>query len=134
MILGIAHVALLINDYQDAMDFYCDKLGFSVVENMPLPTKRWIRLKAPGSVGSEILLSKAADEQQRHFVGKQAGGRVLLYLHTDDFDSDYQLLLSKGVVFTEMPRLEVYGKVAVLEDLYGNRIDLIEFNSSKVVG
>ena len=126
-------MALLVNDYQDALDFYCGKLGFSVVENTPLPTKRWIRLKVPGSMGSEILLSKAADQRQREYVGKQAGGRVLFYLQTDDFDSDCQLLLSRGVIFTEMPRLEAYGKVAVFQDLYGNRIDLIEFNSSKLV-
>jgi catechol 2,3-dioxygenase-like lactoylglutathione lyase family enzyme len=133
MILGIVHVALLVKAYEEAIEFYCDKLGFSVVEDTQLPDKRWIRLKSPGDMGSEILLSKAENQEQSYFVGKQAGGRVLFYLYTDDFDLDYELFMSKGIVFTEKPRVEDYGKVAVFKDLYGNRIDLIQFNGLKEV-
>lgn len=126
MITGIAHTALLVDDYEKAMSFYCNKLGFIVVEDTLLETKRWIRLKAPGGKGSEILLSKAVDEKQRSSIGNQAGGRVLFFLHTDDFDSDYERFRSMGIEFVEGPRTHAYGKVAVLKDLYGNRIDLIE--------
>jgi catechol 2,3-dioxygenase-like lactoylglutathione lyase family enzyme len=127
MIVAIAHTALLVDDYDTAKSFYCDKLGFIVAEDTLLPGgKRWVRLKAPGEEGSEILLSKATNEEQRGYIGKQAGGRVLFFLHTDDFDSDYELFRSRGVEFTEGPSKAPYGKVAVFKDLYGNRIDLIE--------
>jgi catechol 2,3-dioxygenase-like lactoylglutathione lyase family enzyme len=126
MITGIAQVALLVQNYDDAIDFYRGKLGFELVEDTPLSDKRWVRLRAPGGRGSELLLSLVADQMQALFVGSQAGGRVFLYLETDDFDRDYEQLSHAGVVFTEAPRTESYGKVAVLKDLYGNRIDLIQ--------
>jgi catechol 2,3-dioxygenase-like lactoylglutathione lyase family enzyme len=126
MITGIAQIALLVHEYEEAKKFYCDKLGFILIEDTPLLDKRWVRLKAPGNLGSEILLSKATDEKQKSTVGNQAGGRVLFFFQSDDFDHDYQRLKSQGIAFTEAPRLEPYGKVAVFTDLYGNRIDLIE--------
>lgn len=127
MIIGIAHTALLVREYDEAKRFYCDKLGFTIAEDSLLASgKRWVRLKAPGGKGSEILLSRAVDESQRAAIGNQTGGRVLFFLHTDDFDGDYELFSSKGIEFVEGPWDHAYGKVAVFKDLYGNRIDLIE--------
>jgi len=126
VITSLACVALLVREYEEALDFYCGKLGFEIVENTALPNKRWIRLRAPGRSGSEILVSRAADDHQRAGVGKQAGGRVLFFLHTDDLEADHQRLSSQGIEFTEGPFEADYGRVAVFKDLYGNRIDLIE--------
>jgi catechol 2,3-dioxygenase-like lactoylglutathione lyase family enzyme len=126
MITGIVCTALVVRDYEEAMEFYCGKLNFIVAEDTPLENKRWIRLRAPGGKGSEILLSRAADDKQRAAVGNQTGGRVLFFLHTDDFDGDYTKFRSSGIEFTEGPRETEYGKAAVFKDLYGNRIDLIE--------
>jgi catechol 2,3-dioxygenase-like lactoylglutathione lyase family enzyme len=126
MITGIAHTALVVREYEEAMEFYCGKLGFVVTEDTELGNKRWVRLKAPGGTGSEILLSRAVNDQQRAAIGNQAGGRVLFFLHTDAFDADYAKFRSLGVEFTEGPFEQPYGKVAVFKDLYGNRIDLIE--------
>jgi predicted enzyme related to lactoylglutathione lyase len=126
MITAIAYTALIVRDYGEAMEFYSGKLGFVVVEDTQLKNKRWVRLKAPGGKGSEILLSRAANDQQKASIGNQTGGRVLFFLHTDDFDSEYNRLQALGVEFTEGPLDEPYGKVAVFKDLYGNRIDLIE--------
>ncbi len=126
MITALAHVPLIVRDYQEALEFYCGKLGFVVVEDTQLKDKRWIRLKTPGGKGSEILLSRAVTEKQRPNIGNQTGGRVLFFLHTDDFDTDYGRLRSLEVEFIEGPREESYGKAAVFKDLYGNRIDLIE--------
>jgi catechol 2,3-dioxygenase-like lactoylglutathione lyase family enzyme len=126
MIVGLAHTALLVREYEEAKAFYCGKLGFEVVEDTPLPNKRWIRLRAPGKKGSEILLSRAVDDKQRASIGDQTGGRVLFFLHTDDLKSDHQRLSSQGIEFTEGPFEAAYGTVAVFKDLYGNRIDLIE--------
>jgi catechol 2,3-dioxygenase-like lactoylglutathione lyase family enzyme len=126
MIIGVVHTALLVREYEEAKHFYCNKLGFVVVEDTLLPSgKRWVRLKAPGGMGSEILLSRAVNDKQREAVGNQTGGRVLFFLHTDDFDSDYEAFRSMGIEFTEGPWDETYGRVAVFKDLYGNRIDLI---------
>jgi catechol 2,3-dioxygenase-like lactoylglutathione lyase family enzyme len=126
MITRIAHTALLVRDYEEARAFYCEKLGFLVVEDTQLENKRWVRLQAPGKGGSDILLSKASNEKQLASVGNQTGGRVLFFLHTDDLDADYRNFCSLGIEFTEGPSLQSYGKVAVFKDLYGNRIDLIE--------
>ena len=126
MIISIAHTALIVRDYDEAIQFYCGKLGFVVVEDTPLGQKRWIRLRAPGGKGSEILLSKAVDDKQRAAVGNQTGGRVLFFLHTGDFDADYAKFKSSGIEFTEGPRDAEHGRVAVFKDLYGNRIDLIQ--------
>ena len=125
MILGIAQIALVVRDYEEAISFYCGKLGFTVVEDTLLEHKRWIRIRAPGSMGSEILLSKAINRKQEESIGNQTGGRVLFFLHTNDFDTDYRNLCSLGIKFVEGPCDQLYGKVAVFEDLYGNRIDLI---------
>lgn len=127
MITGIVHTALIVDEYERAKTFYCEILGFTVEEDTLLSTgKRWIRLKASGGNGSEILLSRAVDDKQRAAIGNQTGGRVLFFFHTDNFDQDYQSFKSKGVEFIEGPWDHSYGKVAVFKDLYGNRIDLIE--------
>ena len=126
MITGIAQIALIVRDYDEAKNFYCGKLQFQIVEDTPMATKRWIRLRAPGGGGSELLLSRAETEEQKSLVGKQAGGRVLFFMHTNDIDMDCAKLRGQGVEFTEQPRREAYGTVAVMKDLYGNRIDLIQ--------
>ena len=127
MIVGLAHAALLVREYEEAKRFYCGKLGFLVVEDTVLPNgKRWVRLRAPGNEGSEILLSRAVDDRQRAAVGNQTGGRVLFFLHTDDFAADYERFRASGIEFVEGPFDHSYGKVAVFKDLYGNRVDLIE--------
>jgi catechol 2,3-dioxygenase-like lactoylglutathione lyase family enzyme len=126
MITGIAQTALIVREYEEAMEFYCGKLGFIVAEDTQLEKKRWVRLRAPGGKGSEILLSKAVDDKQRAAVGNQTGGRVLFFLHTDNFDADYSRFKSSGIEFTEGPSEADHGKVAVFKDLYGNRIDLIQ--------
>ena len=127
MIVGVAHVALLVRDHEEAKRFYCGKLGFRVAEDSVAPSgKTWIRLAAPGGGGTDVLLSLAAGAEQLATVGRQAAGRVFLFLHTDDLLADYEELRSRGVEFTEEPRSEPYGQVAVFKDLYGNRIDLIQ--------
>ncbi len=126
MITGIVHTALVIREYEEAMEFYCGKLGFTVTEDTQLNNKRWIRLKAPGGEGSEILLSKAVNERQQASIGNQTGGRVLFFFHTDDFDGDFDKFRSLGIEFVEGPWDDYYGRVAVFKDLYGNRIDLIQ--------
>jgi catechol 2,3-dioxygenase-like lactoylglutathione lyase family enzyme len=126
VITRLAHTALIVRDYDEAIEFYCGKLGFTVAEDTPLKTKRWVRLKPPGGEGSEILLSKAVNETQMAAIGNQTGGRVLFFLHTDNFDGDYEKLRSLGIEFVEGPWDEEYGKAAVFKDLYGNRIDLIQ--------
>lgn len=127
MISSLVHTALIVDEYDKAIRFYCGILGFLVVEDTQLPAgKRWVRIKAPGGNGSEILLSKAIDDKQRAAIGNQTGGRVLFFFHTDNFDDDFELFRSRGVEFVEGPTDHSYGKVAVFKDLYGNRIDLIE--------
>ena len=121
----IAQFAVLVREYDEAIAFYRDKLGFTLIEDTPVsPRKRWVRLGVRD--GLTILLVRAESEAQRERIGNQVGGRVLFYLHTDDLDRDARALGSRGVEFTEPPRRESYGKVAVFQDLYGNRIDLIE--------
>ena len=123
----IGSVALLVRDYDEALEFYALKLGFEILENRAVGNdKRWIRLAPAGSRGTAILLAKARGEDQLERVGDQAGGRVFLFLETDDFWRDYRHLQGRGVVFEEQPRDEPYGTVAVFRDLYGNRWDLIE--------
>ena len=129
MITGIVQIALIVKDYDEAKEFYCGKLGFVVVEDTQLATKRWVRIKAPGYQGSEVLLSKATSENQIARIGNQTGGGALFFMHSDDFDSDYKRFYEMGVEFAESPRTEAYGKVAVFKDLYGNRIDLIQPSS-----
>jgi steroid delta-isomerase-like uncharacterized protein len=127
MIRAVVHTVLLVREYDEAKQFYCEKLGFEIVEDTPLASgKRWVRIRPVGRLGSDILLSRAAGEKQRSAVGNQTGGRVLFFLHTDDFAADYRAMRKNGVKFVEEPRNESYGTVAVFKDLYGNRIDLIQ--------
>lgn len=124
---SIVHIALLVRDYDEALDFYLQKLGFDLVEDTRLSeTKRWVLIKPPGSSGCCLLLAKAADEQQRSSVGNQSGGRVFLFLETENFDESYQSMLANGISFVREPIVESYGTVAVFKDLYGNLWDLIE--------
>ncbi len=122
----VALISLLVRDYDDAIAFYVGKLGFDLVEDTPLgPDKRWA-VVAPRGGGAHLLLARAVDEAQAARVGDQTGGRVFLFLETDDFQRDHAAMIAKGVRFLEAPREEAYGTVAVFEDLYGNRWDLIE--------
>ncbi len=121
--------ALVVRDYDEALAFYVGKLGFELKEDTPLSSeKRWVVVAPPGSVESGILLAKAANPRQIEAIGNQSGGRVFLFLVTDDFNRDHKRFLQQGVKFIEEPRHKSYGTVAVFEDLYGNRWDLIEHN------
>jgi catechol 2,3-dioxygenase-like lactoylglutathione lyase family enzyme len=121
-------VTYLVRDYDEALRWFVDKLGFIIQEDSDLGGgKRWLRIAAPG--GSSLLLAKAANEEQRAAIGKAAGGRVAFFLYTEDFESSAADMKSKGVKFREVPRHEPYGTVAVFEDLYGNAWDLIELAS-----
>ncbi len=122
----IAHLALVVNDYDEAIEFYTQKLGFELIEDTPLSeTKRWVIVAPKGSGGCSLLLAKAANEDQQSRVGNQTGGRVFLFLHTDDFWRDYHKLIEHEVVFVRAPSEEAYGTVVVFQDLYGNLWDLI---------
>jgi catechol 2,3-dioxygenase-like lactoylglutathione lyase family enzyme len=122
----LALLSLLVEDYDQALAFYVGKLGFSLVEDSDLGGgKRWV-VVSPGPGGSRFLLAQAADERQTARVGDQGGGRVWLFLHTDDFAGDHARMTAAGVRFLEQPRHEAYGSVAVFEDLYGNRWDLLQ--------
>ena len=124
---SLAHVAFLVRDYEEALTFFTESLGFRVVEDAPLaPGKRWILVTPPGSHGTNLLLAQAATPEQLQQVGKQAAGRVFLFLYTDHFWRDYRLMQAANVKFLETPRQEPYGTVAVFEDLYGNKWDLLE--------
>jgi catechol 2,3-dioxygenase-like lactoylglutathione lyase family enzyme len=123
----LAHLALVVKDYDEAIAFYTDKLDFELLEDTPLSeTKRWVRVRPPGSEGCGLLLAKAANEAQAASIGNQTGGRVFLFLHTDDIKRDYQKMQGRGIHF-ERPLTEFdYGTVTVFADLYGNLWDLIE--------
>ena len=123
----LAAVSILVDDYDAAIDWYTNVLGFQLAEDSERgPGKRWVLIVPPGSPQTRLLLAKAATEAQKARVGDQTGGRVFLFLHTDDFQRDYARLRSLGVVFVDGPREEEYGTVGVFQDLYGNRWDLIE--------
>ncbi|MEZ0483367.1 VOC family protein [Fibrella aquatica] len=126
----IAQLALVVDDYDDAIRFYVDKLNFILVEDTPLSdTKRWVRIAPPGTLpdgqGCQLLLAKATDDEQRSRVGNQTGGRVFLFLNTDDFWRDFRLMVQNGVQIIREPVAQPYGTVAVFADLYGNLWDLI---------
>lgn len=124
---SLALVTLVVHDYDEALDFYVNILGFQLLEDTRLtPDKRWVRVAPRGSGGCQLLLARAADPRQLSRVGDQTGGRVAFFLHTDDFDADHANLLRHGVPIVQEPRHEPYGRVLVFEDLYGNRWDLIE--------
>jgi catechol 2,3-dioxygenase-like lactoylglutathione lyase family enzyme len=122
----ISQVALLVNDYDEAIRFFTQALGFALLEDTALADgKRWVRVAPPGETGSALLLARAATPSQQVAVGNQSGGRVFMFLETDDFYRDYGHMKAHGVQFTEAPRNESYGTVAVFLDLYGNKWDLI---------
>ena len=122
----LALIALVVNDYDEAIRFYCEKLGFRLVEDtVQTLEKRWV-VVSPGDDSCNILLAKAASVEQKRCIGNQTGGRVFLFLNTDNFERDYQKLMSVGVEFVRPPKKETYGIVAVFKDLYGNLWDLIE--------
>ncbi len=125
----IAHIALLVDDYDAAIEFYTLKLDFHILEDTKLSEeKRWVMLAPKGAKECCLLLAKASNEEQASFVGNQTGGRVFLFLYTDDFWRDYEKMKSRGVKFVRPPQDFDYGTVAVFEDLYGNKWDLIEPN------
>ena len=125
----IAHIALVVKDYDEAILFYTEKLGFKIIEDTPLSeTKRWVMIAPPDAKECCLLLAKADGEKQLASVGNQTGGRVFLFLHTDNFWRDYNNMVEKRIHFIRPPKEEVYGTVAVFEDLYGNLWDLIEPN------
>jgi catechol 2,3-dioxygenase-like lactoylglutathione lyase family enzyme len=125
--LSIVQLSLVVRDYDEAVVWFRDSLGFELLEDRPMTAeKRWVVVGPPGRRGAKLLLAKAANDAQAAHVGNQTGGRVFLFLHTDDFRRDHAAFLARGVRFIEAPREEAYGTVAVFEDLYGNRWDLIE--------
>ena len=121
-------VSLVVRDYDEALAFFIGKLGFRLVEDTVVPeqSKRWVVVSPPGAVESRLLLARASTPEQQSHVGAQAGGRVFLFLHTDDFWRDYESYRSKGIVFVREPKEEPYGTVAVFLDLYGNMWDLLQ--------
>jgi len=128
---SIAHVALVVREYDEAIEFYTNKLHFRLLEDtyQPEQDKRWVVVAPPGPDGSTLLLARASSPEQQAFVGNQSGGRVFLFLGTDDFRRDYEDMVSQDIRFVREPKTESYGTVAVFEDLYGNLWDLIEYAS-----
>jgi len=132
MIQSIVHIALVVKDYDEAIEFYTKKLHFTLIEDtyQPEQDKRWVVVSPPNSTGTTILLARASKPVQEPFIGNQAGGRVFLFLGTDDFWRDYNEMLSKGVEFVREPKKQSYGIVAVFKDLYGNLWDLVQFEEN----
>jgi catechol 2,3-dioxygenase-like lactoylglutathione lyase family enzyme len=127
----ISLITLLVHDYDEALTFYVDQLGFTLVEDSALtPDKRWVVVAPPGGLGAQLLLAKASDAAQAARVGDQTGGRVALFLRTTDFAADHARMTAAGVRFREAPRHEPYGVVAVFEDLHGNTWDLLQLTAS----
>ena len=129
---SIVHIALVVRDYDEAIAFYTGKLHFTLIEDTyePVQDKRWVVVSPPGSNGATLLLARASKPEQQPFTGNQAGGRVFLFLGTDDFLGDYNEMVSNDIKFVRAPREESYGLVAVFEDLYGNLWDLLQFNAN----
>jgi catechol 2,3-dioxygenase-like lactoylglutathione lyase family enzyme len=124
-------IALVVRDYDDAVAFYTQSLALQLVEDTDLGDgKRWVRVRPPGSTGTDLLLAKAVNPEQASRIGNQTGGRVFLFLHTDDFWRDYRAMTERGVKFVRPPSEESYGTVAVFEDLYGNQWDLLQLKDS----
>ena len=125
----IAHLTLVVDDYDEAIKFYTEKLNFTLIEDTVLSeTKRWVKVAPPGSADCCLLLAKAASDEQKSRVGNQTGGRVFLFLYTDNLWRDYEIMVANGINFIRKPTKEAYGTVAVFEDLYGNLWDFIEPN------
>jgi catechol 2,3-dioxygenase-like lactoylglutathione lyase family enzyme len=128
---AIVHIALVVRDYDEAIDFYVGTLGFDLLDDtyQPAQDKRWVVVAPPGGSGTTLLLAKASKPEQEPFIGNQAGGRVFLFLNTDDFWRDYECLRGHGVRFVREPKEEDYGTIAVFEDLYGNLWDLLQLRA-----
>jgi catechol 2,3-dioxygenase-like lactoylglutathione lyase family enzyme len=128
---SIVHVALVVRDYDEAIAFFTEKLSFTLIEDtyQPEQDKRWVVVAPPGSLGTTLLLARASNEDQKNHIGNQTGGRVFLFLDTDDFWRDYNAMVARGVNFVRLPKQESYGTVAVFEDLYGNLWDLLQLDS-----
>lgn len=127
---SIVHIALVVRDYDEAIAFYTQKLHFTLIEDtyQSEQDKRWVVVAPPNSTGTTLLLARASKPEQEPFIGNQAGGRVFLFLNTDDFWRDYNEMVEKGIKFIRPPKVESYGTVAVFEDLYGNLWDLLQLN------
>lgn len=125
---SILHIALVVRDYDEAIDFYCRKLNFKLLEDtyQAAQDKRWVVVTPPGESGTNLLLAQASSARQAKFIGDQAGGRVFLFLQTDDFQRDFAAMQAQGIKFVRQPRQEEYGTVAVFQDLYGNLWDLFQ--------
>ncbi|MDX1405686.1 MAG: VOC family protein [Woeseiaceae bacterium] len=125
---SIRHLALVVRDYDEAIDFFCQKLGFELIEDtdQPRQNKRWVTVRPPGGDGTSLLLARATTPEQQQSIGNQSGGRVFLFLETDNFQRDYEAMQEKGIKFVREPKAESYGTVAVFEDLYGNLWDLFQ--------
>lgn len=130
MIQSIVYIALVVKDYDDAIEFYTKKLNFTLIEDtyQAEQDKRWVVVAPPGASGTKILLARASNSNQENFIGNQSGGRVFLFLGTDNFWRDYNEMVEKNIEFVREPSVQNYGTVAVFKDLYGNLWDLIEFN------
>lgn len=122
----LAYVSIVVDDYDKAIDYYTGKLGFTLIEDTPQEGKRWVVVSPNPESDCNLLLSRASNETQKAFIGNQCGGRVFLFLQTDDFWRDYHTMKAAGVRFCEEPRVEEYGTVVVFEDLYGTRWDLLQ--------
>src|SRR5580765_7029063 len=127
----LGYVALVVRDYDEAISFYTRSLGFQLIEDTDLGNgKRWVLVRPPGAEATDLLLARAVNPEQASRIGNQTGGRVFLFLHTDDFWRDYRKMSSQGVKFIRPPSEEAYGTVAVFEDLYGNRWDLLQLKAN----
>ena len=132
MIQSIVYIALVVKDYDEAIEFYTKKLHFTLIEDtyQQEQDKRWVVVSPPGSSGTTILLARASKPEQLSFIGNQAGGRVFLFLGTNDFWRDYNEMIAKGIEFVRKPKEQEYGIVAVFSDLYGNLWDLVQFHEN----
>jgi catechol 2,3-dioxygenase-like lactoylglutathione lyase family enzyme len=132
MIQSIVHIALVVKEYDEAIEFYTNKLRFALVEDtyQPEQDKRWVVVSPPGAFGTTILLARASKPEQTPFIGNQTGGRIFLFLGTDDFWGDYNEMLATGIEFVREPKELDYGTVAVFKDLYGNLWDLVQFSEN----
>jgi len=129
--MNLSLVSLVVRDYDEAIEFFCGKLDFQLLEDTKIyESKRWV-VVAPKHSSCSLLLAKAKNEEEEKFIGNQSGGRVFLFLESDDFWSDYKKMKGKGIIFMEEPRNERYGTVVVFKDLYGNKWDLIQINKNQ---
>lgn len=128
----IVHIALVVREYDEAIEFFTKKLDFRLVEDtyQPAQDKRWVLVSPPGSDGTLLLLARATTAEQRATIGNQTGGRVFLFLSTDDFWRDYNTMTARGIEFVREPKEEAYGTVCVFKDLYGNLWDLVQYNAN----